>query len=190
MRKTLKILHTVAACGLIGGLAGYMILLFAAPQGTPEAYADLRQSIAAVSNYLLLPSLAIGVMSGLLAMMVHRPFIDMRWVWLKAAMGILMFKGVLTIVGAKADHTAVVSREIANGAVAADVLDGAIVLEWWTLAIVMALSLANVVIGIWRPKLMGRQAYKQTATSNVSEISKAPEPDAATVTPESTRPAA
>lgn len=190
MRKTLKILHTVAACGLIGGLAGYMILLFAAPQETPAAYADLRQSIAAISNYLLLPSLAVGVMSGLLAMMVHRPFLDKRWVWLKAAMGILMFKGVLTIVGAKADHAAVVSRDIANGLPVTEVLDDAIVLEWWTLAIVMALSLANVVIGIWRPKLTGRQARKRAAPTVVSETPETPAPETATVTPETTRPAA
>ena len=45
MRKTLKILHTIAGGGLVGGLACYMLLLLAAPQDTPAAYADLRQSI-------------------------------------------------------------------------------------------------------------------------------------------------
>ncbi|MEM8952097.1 MAG: hypothetical protein AAGC99_22545, partial [Pseudomonadota bacterium] len=96
MRKTLKILHTIAACGLIGGLGCYLILLAFAPQETLSGYADLRQSIAAISSYVILPSLAIAVISGLLAMMIHRPFFKKGGVWLKAATGILMFKGVLT----------------------------------------------------------------------------------------------
>lgn len=154
MRKTVKMLHSVAACGLIGGLGCYMILLAMAAPETPAGYADLRQAIAAISNYLLLPSLAIALISGLLSMAVHQPFLDQGWAWLKAATGILMFKGVLTIVGAKADYAAVVARKIANGEASAAVLDRALAQEWYALAAVMALSLGNVVVGIWRPKLM------------------------------------
>jgi hypothetical protein len=160
MRKLLKISHTLAACGLIGGLGCYLILLYAAPQETPEAYADLREAIAAISNYLLLPSLAIATISGLLAMMVHRPFLDKRWVWLKAALGILMFKGVLTIVGAKANDAAVVSRKIADGEPVVEALDAALFNEWATLGVVLVLSVANVVLGIWRPRLTGRLQHR------------------------------
>ncbi len=156
MRKVLKILHTLAACGLIGGLGCYMILLALAPQETPAAYADLRHSIAAISNYLLLPSFAIAVVSGLLSMAVHTPFLDKGWAWIKAAMGILMFKGVVTIVGAKADHAAVVSRKLADGEPVTAVLDTALAYEWATLGVVMALSAANVVLGIWRPRRLRR----------------------------------
>ena len=165
MRKLFKVFHTLAACGLIGGLGCYLILLYAAPQETPKAYADLRQGIAAISNYLLLPSLAVATVSGLLAMMVHRPFLDKRWVWLKAVLGILMFKGVLTIVGAKANEAAVVSRKIADGEPVAEVLDAALFNEWATLGVVLLLSMANVVLGIWRPRLVGRPKYREKATS-------------------------
>jgi len=154
MRKVVKILHSLAACGLIGGLGCYMILLVAAPQEAPGAYADLRQSIAAISNYVLLPSLAVALLTGLLAMIVHQPFLDRGWAWIKALMGILMFKGVLTIVNAKADYAAAVSREVANGEAPADALQSLYALEWGTLAVVMAISVANVVLGIWRPRLM------------------------------------
>lgn len=163
MRKVMKILHTLAACGLIGGLGCYMILLVAAPQGqaTPAAYADLRQSISAISNYVLLPSLAVALVSGLLSMVVHQPFLDKGWVWIKALMGILMFKGVLTIVSAKADYAATVSQRIANGEASADALESMLVLEWYTLLAVMAISAANVVIGVWRPRFM-RQSLPET----------------------------
>lgn len=173
MRRTMKILHSLASCGLIGGLAVYMLLLAVAPQETPTAYAELRDSIAAISNYVLLPSLAIALITGLLAMVVHKPFMDKRWAWLKAAMGLLMFKGVLTVVGAKADHAAVVARKIANGELPADVLDAALVQEWYTLGAVMALSIANVVLGVWRPKLKKRlqpQAHSSTEVSPDSWI--------------------
>lgn len=133
MRKGSKVLHTLSACGLIGGLACYMVVLLTAPHDSPAAYADLRQSIKAISDYVLLPSLAVALLSGIVSMMVHRPFRDQGWAWLKAAMGLLMFKGVLTVVGAKADHAAVVSRRIADGEATADVLSEALTLEWYAL---------------------------------------------------------
>jgi hypothetical protein len=129
-----------------------MVLLVFAPQGDAAQYADLRQSIAAISTYVLLPSLAIALVSGLLSMLVHQPFIDMGWVWIKALLGILMFKGVLTIVSAKADYAAAMADRIAAGSAPPDALQQLLVLEWSTLWIVMAMSVANVVLGIWRPK--------------------------------------
>lgn len=156
MRKTLKVLHTLAACGLVGGLLVYGILLLVAPQDTPTAYADLRQSIAAIGDYVLLPSLAVALVSGLMSMGLHHPFQSQTWAWIKAAMGILMFKGVLTVVGAKADHAAALSRRIADGEASADMLRRALAYEWHALGVVTALAVANVVLGVWRPGLKRR----------------------------------
>jgi uncharacterized membrane protein len=151
MRKTSKILHTLASCGLIGGLACHMILLVYAPQDTPVAYAELRQSIAAISNYVLLPSLALGLVTGLFSMAIHTPFLSKGWVLIKALLGILMFKGVLTVVVAKSDYVAVIAERIANGEPAAEALERALAGEWGALWVVMALSLVNVLLGVWRP---------------------------------------
>lgn len=153
MRKAMKVLHTLAAAGLLGGLVVYMLLLVVAPQDTPAAYADLRVSIAAISNYLLLPSLAVVLLSGIAAMVLHDPYLHKGWAWLKAASGILMFKGILTIVGAKADYASTVAQRVAEGEVAAEVLARALTYEWATLVVMLALSVANVVVGIWRPRL-------------------------------------
>ncbi|MCR9255277.1 MAG: DUF2269 family protein [Alphaproteobacteria bacterium] len=157
MRKTLKILHTLATCGLIGGMAVYGILLLDVPRDA-AAHADLRAHIAAISNWVLLPSLGIALVSGLVAMAVHRPFLEKRWAWLKAALGILMFKGVLTLIGAKAGYAARVAGEVARGEAPADALDGLLTYEWWTLGIMMALSVLNVVLGVWRPRLKATPA--------------------------------
>jgi hypothetical protein len=198
-RKTLKILHTLATAGIVGGLAAYMILLVTAPQDTPQAYADLRASIAALSNYLLLPSLAVVLVSGLFAMVVHSPYLDKGWVWLKAGSGILMFKGVLTIIGAKADYAASVSARIAEGEEAAAVLERALAYEWTTLWIMLALSVANVVLGVWRPKL-SRDAKAERSSKRDAKPEGGPRSVVAehgsaqgasqTETPERTRPAA
>ncbi len=155
MRKLLKILHTLAACGLIGGLFVYMVLLVEAPQESPAAYAyaDLRVSIAVLSNYVLLPSLALALVSGVLSMVVHTPFLRTRWAWVKAVSGILMFKGVLTIIGAKADYAAIAAEQIAEGKASAALLESALAYEWITLWAIMGLSVANVVLGVWRPRL-------------------------------------
>jgi uncharacterized membrane protein len=151
-KMVLKILHSLAACGLIGGLGAYMLMLIYAPQGTPTDYADLRETIKAISDYLLLPSLALALVTGLLAMVAHYPFQEKGWAWFKAATGILMFKGILTIVSAKAGHAAEMSRKIAEGTAPPDALASLIDLEWGTLWVVMALSVANVVLGVWRPR--------------------------------------
>ena len=156
MRKLVKILHTVAAGGLIGGLVAYMVLLVAAQPESALGYAELRSSIAALSNYVLLPSLGIALVSGLLSMVVHQPFLDTGWAWIKAALGILMFKGVLTIVGAKANYAAGVAERIASGEASPDALDNMLTLEWYTLIAILAISVANVVLGVWRPSLKRR----------------------------------
>ena len=179
MRKTVKILHTIAACGLIGGLGCYMLMLGFAPKETPTAYADMRAMIAAISNFIVLPSLALALVSGLLAMVVHTPFLDKGWVWLKALMGILMFKGVLLLVVAEANRAASVSRKIANGEEAGTLFTSAQYAEWWAVGAVMALSVANVIFGVWRPRLVrpSRSAADATTTgaaeSSVAEISRA-----------------
>ena len=153
MRKATKILHTLASCGLVGALLGYIVILLAAPQETPAAYANARAAIAALCNYLLLPSLAIALMSGLLSMVVHPPFRETRWAWLKALLGLSTFKATLGIIGAKATAAANFSTRVAAGEAQQKALADAIAYEWGALTAIMVLAVANVVIGVWRPRL-------------------------------------
>jgi hypothetical protein len=84
----------------------------------------------------------------------------MRWVWMKALLGISMFEGTLAIVHAKATEAAQLSEKIANGEPASDALAAAIASEWMTLFAILALSVANYVLGIWRPALAMRWVVK------------------------------
>jgi len=161
MRLTLKFFHTLASSGIIGALLGYMIVLSFAPQDTPAAYADMRQTIGLLCNYLLLPSLGIALVTGLLSMAVHRPFQERRWVWIKALLGLGMFESTLAIIGSKADYATKMSAKIAAGGGDPDALQTALTYEWTTLGTIMALSIANIVLGVWRPPLKWRARARQ-----------------------------
>lgn len=156
MRKAVKILHSLAACGMIGALVAYMVLLAQAPQDTAARYADMRAAINAMCRVVLLPSLGVVLFTGLIAMVVHRPFLDLGWVWLKAATGILLFEATLGAINAKADYAARVSAKIAAGEADASLLTAAIATEWGALLGITALSVANVIVAIWRPPLTWR----------------------------------
>ncbi len=157
MRKFVKFLHTIASCGLVGALFGYIVVLMFAPQGTPQSYAEMRQTISAISSYILLPSLGVGLVSGLIAMMVHRPFQELRWVWAKAILGLSMFEATLAIIQAKANSAAEEATKIAAGTGDPQALATIIANEWMTLYVILALSAAQIGLGIWRPRL-GRTA--------------------------------
>jgi hypothetical protein len=153
MKKLVKLLHELGAIGLIGALGTCLLLAWTAPAHAPSEYASYRQAIAAICKWLLVPSLGLALTSGLLAMVVHRPFLDLRWVWLKAVLGLSMFEGTLTSVAANARRGAELSaRALAEGgdpAAMADLLRHERA-GLWTM---LALALANVALAIWRPRL-------------------------------------
>ncbi|MFM7084337.1 MAG: hypothetical protein ACKOW3_04960 [Hyphomicrobium sp.] len=157
MKKTLKFLHTLASCGFIGGLFGYMVVLIKAPQDTASTYANVRLTISHLCNYILIPSLAVVLVTGLLSMAVHRPYQEKRWVWIKALLGLSLFESTLAIVQSKADYAAKISLKIVEGDAKGISLSTALSTEWYSLSAILALSIANIVLGVWRPSLKKRE---------------------------------
>lgn len=152
-RKALKFLHTLASAGIVGALLAYGIVLLYAPQATAQQYADVRQIVSQLSNYLLLPSMGIALVTGLLSMAVHRPFQELRWVWVKALLGLLLFESTFAIVQSKATTAAALSAKIAAGEAEQSALATALSTEWTSLGAILTLSVANFVLGVWRPRL-------------------------------------
>ncbi len=173
LRRTLKILHTLASCGMVGALAGALVLLNFAPQDTPAAYVDMRQAVAALSDYVLLPSLATVIVSGLLAMAVHVPYLNKGWVLAKAALGIVVFKGGLHVVGAHSAYADRLLGEVAAGAeLPPEALMGALPYEAAALWGMLALAVVNIVLGVWRPKFIRDRA---SATRSKRPATRHPE---------------
>ena len=153
MRKAVKFLHTLASCGIVGAMLAHGLLLALTP-----AHIDLagtRALIALMGTWLLVPSMAIVVMSGLLSMAVHQPFQALPWVWTKAALGFLTFLATLHLQGMTASVAAATARLAPGEGVSAS-LAAELATEGPLLAAVLALSVASIVLGVWRPRFARR----------------------------------
>ncbi|MEM8982423.1 MAG: DUF2269 family protein [Pseudomonadota bacterium] len=153
IRKLLKITHTLASIGLAGGLAAYMMALSAAPDiGSVSEYAALRTSLALVSKWMITPSMVLVLCSGLLAMAAFTPYMDAPWVWAKALSGILIFEATLGAIDKPAQDAAKVAVQVVAGELPPDALERLVHNEWGAWYAILALSVANVVLAIWRPR--------------------------------------
>jgi len=153
MRRLLKFLHTMSTIGITGGLAAYMLVLATAPPvESLEAYAAMRESLAMLSKWLILPSMLIVVLSGLLAIAAHFPFAEAPWVWAKALAGILVFEATLLAIDGPAQQAARLSEKALAGEIAPAELAGLVSDEWGAWWILLALFTANVILAIWRPR--------------------------------------
>ena len=86
----------MGAAGLMGSMAALVVLVNSAPAPTQLGdYAHARGAMAAIANWIVLPSLVLTLVSGLLAIAATKPFHDAGWAWAKAATGILIFAGGL-----------------------------------------------------------------------------------------------
>ena len=168
MRQTIKFLHTFSSCGLVGGLAIYMLVLLKGPQANAAQFADMRATIVVICDFVIVPSLGISLVTGLLAMMVHRPYQEKRWAWAKALMGFAMFESTLAITQSKAGMAATLSARALEGANIAEDLAAALSSEWTALWAITALSVAQIAFGIWRPKLEFGKRPAQKAPSPAS----------------------
>jgi hypothetical protein len=159
VRKLLKLLHEIGAVGVVGSFAACLILVAHAPAPSRSlvAYAAVRQDIASITRWLLVPSLALVLISGLLAIAAHDGYKNAAWAWMKALLGISMFEGTLLTVGAGARRAAELSAlpvsGRVNGAQLAQILHG----EWGGLWLLLGLSIVNIILAVWRPRLYRRQ---------------------------------
>jgi hypothetical protein len=78
-------------------------------------------------------------------------------VWLKALLGLAMFEATLAVIQGKANYGYETARKVAEGTETAEALAAALASEWTALYAIMALSLAQVILGVWRPPLYKRK---------------------------------
>jgi hypothetical protein len=154
LRKLIKFLHTMGAIGLMGALASLLILARLAPSPVSlPAYALIRGVMAEIANWIVLPSLILTLIPGLLAIAVTRAFHDAGWAWIKAATGLLIFAGGLHALAPIQDEARLSAAALAgasNPATLAGLSGGEIATLW----ILLVVSTANVVLGIWRPRII------------------------------------
>lgn len=159
MRRLLKFLHTMGAAGFIGAI-GSLLALMALAQATPDpaTYVLLCRAMAAVNTYVFFPSLVLTLIPGLLAMAWSRAFHNLGWAWAKMASGVLVFEGGLVGIHGPIQQEAERSAlALANPASGAEVIGSVGQGPLW---VMLAVAAANVVLGVWRPRLGRRIAVE------------------------------
>jgi hypothetical protein len=157
-RRVLKIFHEISSAGVIGAISANMVLLSIASVSNIAEYVVVRRGMDLIARWVLLPSLGVVLFTGVLAIAVHRPFHGAGWAWLKAVFGVSMLEGTLGAVNATARDGLLIAEKIAAGKAEAVELNDVLRHEWGGMWVVLALSIFNIVIGVWRPK------FKRSAT--------------------------
>lgn len=152
--------HHLGSAGVIGAFAACLVMVLFAPEPSIslEAYAASRASIAIVCKWVLVPALLLVLVSGLAALGANPAYHDAGWAWLKALTGLAMFEGTLLTV----DSTARQVAELTAAAAASGLLDPAaleslIGRERGGLWGLLAVAIANVILGVWRPRFSRRE---------------------------------
>ena len=178
LRKLLKVLHEIGSVGVLGAFAASLVLIAAAP--SPHellAYAAARQGIAAIARWLLVPSLALVLISGLLAMVANDAYMEAGWAWIKALLGLSMFEGSLVTVSGSARHAAQLAALAASGQPDPAQLAEVLHTERGGLWLLLVIALANIVLGVWRPRISFEVAEQPAARQ--PELAPPPPPDRA-----------
>ncbi|MCB1743362.1 MAG: hypothetical protein KDK91_23500 [Gammaproteobacteria bacterium] len=154
MSRTLKFLHVLGAIGLTGSLVCCLTLVHVADEdATLQTLLRTRQDIDAICTWVLLPSLMIVLFAGLLAIAAHAPFMQARWVWVKAATGLAMFEGTLGLIQGPAREAVKLTASALDGRLQPDRLELLVPDQRTSLCVMLSLAIANIALAIWRPRL-------------------------------------
>ena len=153
MRKTLKFLHTMASIGFAGGLAALIVLHGALPEPVElERFATLRTAMSAISKWIVTPSTLLVLVSGLLSMAVVPAYQSAGWVWAKLLSGIIVFEGTLIYVLGPMERAGRQARAALAGEFDVALLGATLEPELTSFWVILAVAVANVVLGVWRPR--------------------------------------
>ena len=154
MRTALKFIHILGAIGFLGAIAALLVLQASLPAPAELGqYAALRMAMGSVARWLLLPSMGVVLVGGLLALALTPAYHSRAWAWLKLVLGVLIFEATLVYIQGPMERAARQADAALAGELPAAELaatpggPGAL----W---VVGAVALANVVLGVWRPRLI------------------------------------
>jgi uncharacterized membrane protein len=158
MRKLMKFLHTMAAIGFLGAIIGFLVIHTQLPEPTELArYAALRTAQGALAKWVLLPSMGLVLISGLLSMAIVPAYQNQGWVWAKLLTGITIFEGTLVYVQGPMERAAERARAALAGQVPVAELGSTLGSEWGSFWVIGVVAVANVVLGVWRPRFGRRR---------------------------------
>jgi uncharacterized membrane protein len=154
LRLSAKTLHDLGSIAFGGALAACLVINHVASPAAPAEFLAARQLFATIASTILIPAMGVVVVSGLVALAGTWAYMEAGWAWLKALLGLAVFEATLVVVGSSAKHA-----EIAAAVAAADLatVQARLRSEAITLWVLVALSVVNVVLAVWRPKFGGKR---------------------------------
>lgn len=151
LRLGAKALHDIASIAFGGAMAACLVINLVANRASAVEFAAARHAFAAIAQYVLVPSMAVVVVSGLIALAATRGYHSAGWAWLKALLGLSVFEATLLVVGSGRKQA-----ELAAAATDPALLDALLRSERNTLWLLIGLSVVNVLLAVWRPRLVVR----------------------------------
>jgi len=141
-------------------MSALLVMLYTLPNANTEltAYVHMRLTMDALAQRLLLPSLGVTIVAGLLSMAAVPAYHGAGWVWAKLATGVLMFEGTLLGVQGPMEREALTASAVLTGERLVSDLALSIDAEIGSLWVLGCVAVANVALGIWRPKKKRRLA--------------------------------
>ena len=154
MRRLLKFLHTMGAIGMMGSMASLLVCMIAAPSpANLSGYALIHAAMSDIATFVFFPSLALTLIPGMLAIAINRAFQNAGWAWAKLATGVLIFEGGLVYVEGPIREEATRSAAALAGTLPVAEITGSYGAEQSSMWALLGVCTANVVLGVWRPKL-------------------------------------
>jgi len=153
MRRLMKFLHTMGAIGLMGAMACLLVLLSFTPDPNSLAqYALMCAAMGGIARWIFLPSLALTLIAGLLALALNRAYHNAGWALTKLATGVLIFEWGFTAIQGPMQQEADLSARALAGEIDTAALAGSLGAERNSIWVLLAVATANVVLGVWRPR--------------------------------------
>ena len=141
----------------MGSIASLLVLISFSPPTSLASYALMHGAIAEIATWVFFPSFALTLVAGMLAIAVNRAFHNAAWAWVKLATGILIFAGSFHVLGSIQDE---VKQSGAAGGQFDPTPAANSFEEQGALWILLAVSTANVVLGVWRPRLTPMRGHR------------------------------
>lgn len=166
MYRVAKLFHLLGLTLFLGSVFGHIVASIGGGEPGSAAFLAARENISLATRYLTLPGLALALVSGLaMAGKSGLPALRQRWLLVHAGLAIAIVATTATIVGPAGQRILAASLAFAHnepGATLAAILDA----KSWEDAfgrINLALALAAIVIGVFKPRLSRRAGPTRAA---------------------------
>jgi hypothetical protein len=156
-------IHLASVAAFAGATLLLLVLASTTSPNSPLTFAAVRQAMSIGAELVALPALLLMVVSGMLLVVARPTLIEARWVWAKAALGVLVTVVALVLVQPSTRRaTALAVQEAMGSVVQAEAMVGAGAQapreaairreeagQWITLALLAAAT----AFAVWRPRL-------------------------------------